>query len=294
VDAICALQVLPEGEVVADTLLVDADERFMFARRLGTGLAGGAGVPGTRPRRRFAGVLGKFALKDRRFLMATTMEPELAFLMASLARVGPGARVLDPCCGSGGLLLSAAALGAASLVGLDTDPAALAGAGSNFEFYGLGQPELLLSDLLDPAASPALDGTRYSAIVCDPPYGMKTRVSAEASGRAASIEPEQARVQVAQITRALLRLAQLALAPGGRLVFFLPLRGSDALEDSAGVLALLQAWAPDEMAGLELLASRKQSFSPTFARWLLVLTIRADTRRDGEARGRSSGLNLMI
>ena len=32
------------------------------------------------------------------------MEPELAFLMANLAQVRGGAAVLDPCCGSGGLV----------------------------------------------------------------------------------------------------------------------------------------------------------------------------------------------
>jgi len=277
--ALCALQGLPEGELAADTLLLDAGSHFTFARRVGVGLAGGAGVPGSRPRRRFAGVLGKFALKERPFCMATTMEPELAFLMASLAGVGPGARVLDACCGSGGLLLCAAALGAARLVGMDTDPEAIAGAASNFAFYSLGQPPeatvtLHLADILRPAASPALDGARgtFDAIVCDPPYGMATRVSAGGSVRATSVEPGQARVQVAEVTRALLQLALLALAPGGRLVFFLPLRGSDAHLDGAGVLALLQAWTPDELrSGLGLLISKKQTFSPTFARWLLVM-----------------------
>ena len=40
------------------------------------------------------------------------MEPEIAFLMANLARVaGPKHRILDPFCGSCSLLLSAAAFG---------------------------------------------------------------------------------------------------------------------------------------------------------------------------------------
>jgi hypothetical protein len=49
------------------------------------------------------------------------MEPEIAILMANLGRVTPSSTVLDPTCGSCGLLIGAAALGATRLVGVDSN-----------------------------------------------------------------------------------------------------------------------------------------------------------------------------
>ena len=76
--------------------------------RLQMGPAGGRGAPGRTPRRCYRGLLGTYALKSRAHTTPVTMEPELAFLMANLAKVGSPGRsstaVLDPCCGSGGLL----------------------------------------------------------------------------------------------------------------------------------------------------------------------------------------------
>ena len=50
----------------------------------------------------------------------TPIRPELGMVMANLARVRPGSLVLDPFCGSGSLLLTAASLGA-SVVGADIE-----------------------------------------------------------------------------------------------------------------------------------------------------------------------------
>jgi hypothetical protein len=49
------------------------------------------------------------------------LQPHLATLTATLAGVGPGALVLDPCCGSGALLEAAWQLGAAAAVGCDLE-----------------------------------------------------------------------------------------------------------------------------------------------------------------------------
>eukprot|EP00961_Rhodomonas_salina_P038076 512015-Rhodomonas_salina.3 len=50
-------------------------------------------------RRPSNGVLRDLALNSRLFVTPTAMQPELAVLMANLAHISPGARVLDPCCG---------------------------------------------------------------------------------------------------------------------------------------------------------------------------------------------------
>lgn len=265
------------GAQVADTLLIDGSGRCSFGTCLARGLAGGPGAPGTRPRRRFAGALGRYALKERPFCVPTTMETELALLMASLARCRPGARVLDPCCGSGGLLLSAAALGCRSMVGLDVDADALAGAATNF-VDGLAEPAFHLADILglERAGAGALGpDARFDAILCDPPYGMKVPVragSSEQQPAGASTATDEARAQVALVLTALLRLARRALLRGGRLVFFLPVRGADSLLDGADSLrSLLERWAPGELAGLALVAARKQTFSSTFCRWIVII-----------------------
>ena len=103
-----------------------------FGHRTSIGLAGTRGAPSQTLRRTHRGLLKEYALKNRRtcnadrFITSTAMEPEIGFLMANLALagvVGGGAkRVLDPCCGSGRLLLYAAALGSTEVVGVDSDP----------------------------------------------------------------------------------------------------------------------------------------------------------------------------
>jgi hypothetical protein len=247
--------------------------------RTAAGLAGGAGAPalgssGRRPRR---GLLGAYALKGRARSVggrSAAMEPELAFLMASLARVQPGSVVLDPCCGSGGLLLCAAALGATATHGLDTCAAPFAGVAAEFASRGLTPPTLAVGDLLARRPEEIAPCT-ISAIICDPPYGMRAAAHL-GEDRAA------ARAGAAHVDRlfasALLRLGSRGLVAGGRLVFFLPVRGAPAADEPIG--AVLDALLPGGLAagGLDLVGGRLQRFSPTFARWLCCVE-RAGGRR---------------
>ena len=53
----------------------------------------------------------KLDIKKRKFIGNTTMDPQLALLMANMAKVGPGSMVLDPFVGTGSLLLAAAEFG---------------------------------------------------------------------------------------------------------------------------------------------------------------------------------------
>ena len=64
--------------------------------------------------------LDHFSLKSRRYIGTTSMPPELTFLMANLARVAKGHLVVDPFAGTGATLISASALGAATM-GFDMD-----------------------------------------------------------------------------------------------------------------------------------------------------------------------------
>ena len=84
-----------------------------------------------------------------------------------------GARVLDLFCGTGALGLEALSRGAASAVLVDSDPAL---ARRNVEALGLGdRAEVVRSDALRwldraPASS-------FDLVLCDPPYGLVSRLS---------------------------------------------------------------------------------------------------------------------
>jgi tRNA (guanine10-N2)-methyltransferase len=56
-------------------------------------------------------LLTRFSIKSRKFIGNTTMDPQLAFLMANLGLVDSGKLVLDPFVGTGSLLLAAAQFG---------------------------------------------------------------------------------------------------------------------------------------------------------------------------------------
>ena len=62
----------------------------------------------TAKRRPNNGILSRFSLSNLHYKTETAMEPELGLLMCSFAKLHkPCSRVLDPCCGSGTLLLAA-------------------------------------------------------------------------------------------------------------------------------------------------------------------------------------------
>ena len=100
------------------------------------------------------------------------MEPELAFLMANWARVTPASRVLDPTCGSCGLLISAAALGATHLVGVDQNASVFENAPLDFDRLALPRPTLVQGDVFAGDGTPALSNATYDAILSDPPYNQ--------------------------------------------------------------------------------------------------------------------------
>uniref|UniRef100_A0A0R3S4K7 UPF0020 domain-containing protein n=1 Tax=Elaeophora elaphi TaxID=1147741 RepID=A0A0R3S4K7_9BILA len=54
-----------------------------------------------------------YSLAERCYIGNTTIDPELSFLQANIAKVDTGSLVLDPFCGTGGLLIAAAHFGAA-------------------------------------------------------------------------------------------------------------------------------------------------------------------------------------
>lgn len=223
---------------------------------------GGGVLPGDPPRFRLLlrlptatpdtrALLGPLDLRKRAFVSTTSLKADRALMLCNLglADAGPGATLLDPFCGSGSLLLAAAALGAAT-VGADIDwrmvsdnrwPIAIRptadrpGRGTeavrmrdNFVEAGLPEPTALLTvDMAAPDAAARLlqanGGRPYDALVTDPPYGRREFQRGEQAWDGALTFKVDAGAQGESLAR-LLDLGVAVLRPGGRLVFLAPVR----------------------------------------------------------------------
>jgi 23S rRNA G2445 N2-methylase RlmL len=109
--------------------------------------------------------LGAAPLHRRAYKLASrpgSLKAPVAYCLALLAGVAPGASVLDLACGAGTILAEAAALAPRGLViGLDADPASLALAHANLTAAGLNAP-IVPADMLASALSSALSPQRES------------------------------------------------------------------------------------------------------------------------------------
>lgn len=103
------------------------------------------------------------------------------------------------------------------------------------------------------------------------------RGTRQPAGGAAVLRARQRSTDV--YVAALLLLASTALRPGGRLACFVPVFGATHAE--AALPSLLEPLMPPSAApsapaassggGLRVVSARQQTFSPTFARWLVCL-----------------------
>jgi tRNA (guanine10-N2)-dimethyltransferase len=124
---------------------------------------------------------------DRPFFQPGSMGPLEARALANLARAGPGRCVLDPFCGTGGILLEAALVGA-DVLGGDAQARMVAGAARNLRhavagpgrssddrYPAPGDWALYRGDAARvPVATDAVD-----AVVFDPPYGRQSRIEGD-------------------------------------------------------------------------------------------------------------------
>lgn len=122
----------------------------------------------------------------------------------ALGRFGPARRVLDACCYLGAWGLRAAALGAESVVCLDSAASALEQVGANAERNGLGdRVSGLHGDVFEGLRALRAEGEQFDLVVLDPPAFIKRRKDAVEGTRA---------------YQRLNRLGLAVLAPGGLLV----------------------------------------------------------------------------
>ena len=134
-------------------------------------------------------LMNQYSLKKRHYLSTTSMDAELALIMANIVHARPGALFFDPFIGTGSLTVACAHFGAV-VFGSDLDPRTLRGKDglslkTNYEQYNFGGRDLgsIISDLVNTplrgwtsSAEQRNDIHRcewLDGIVCDPPYGVR-------------------------------------------------------------------------------------------------------------------------
>ena len=111
---------------------------------------------------------------ERPFFQPGGMDAMLARALANMAGATPESRILDPMCGTGGLLLEAGLLGA-DVVGLDAQRKMVRGTRENLYAFLTGEWELIRGDA---AALPLVDDT-IDGVVFDTPYGRQSKITGE-------------------------------------------------------------------------------------------------------------------
>ncbi|MFB6136238.1 MAG: methyltransferase domain-containing protein [Halobacteriaceae archaeon] len=108
---------------------------------------------------------------DRPFFQPGSMDPMLARALVNFAGARPGAAILDPMCGTGGVLVEAGLVGARAL-GNDAQRKMVRGARENLREYLGGDFAVVRGDATRlPFRDGAVDG-----VVFDAPYGRQSKV----------------------------------------------------------------------------------------------------------------------
>ncbi|MCK5037895.1 MAG: hypothetical protein KAS16_02240 [Thermoplasmata archaeon] len=141
--------------------------------------------------------------KDRPFSHPISLHPRYARAMVNLARVKPEDVLLDPFCGTGGILIEGGMIGA-HIIGSDMDPRMIEGCGINLSHF-LGKDNEFQLHELDVADIGKLG--KVDAIATDPPYGRSASTAKEDVGEL--------------YERALEAFVDI-LKPGGRLAIVFP------------------------------------------------------------------------
>jgi len=95
------------------------------------------------------------------------MSPKLARCMVNLTRIKNSDRLLDPFCGTGGIIIEAGIIGA-RVVGTDIDPKMVIGTIENLQHCDIKDYEVFQADARKLKLPYEVDG-----VATDPPYGIQ-------------------------------------------------------------------------------------------------------------------------
>jgi len=119
-------------------------------------------------------LLEKRKVGERPFFSPISLHPKYARALINLTGVKRGGTVLDPFCGTGGIVIEAAEMGMKAMAS-DFDEEMVIGCRENMDFYGLALHDFDVLDIGD-------IGDRFhdvDAICTDPPYGRSTKTGGE-------------------------------------------------------------------------------------------------------------------
>lgn len=121
-----------------------------------------------------SGPLRARKVSERPFFSPISLHPKYARAIINLTGVKRGGTVLDPFCGTGGIVIEAAAMGMKALAS-DFDPEMVDGTLENMDYFGFDIAGYEVADIKDiPGLFSDID-----AVVCDPPYGRSTKLGGE-------------------------------------------------------------------------------------------------------------------
>jgi tRNA (guanine10-N2)-dimethyltransferase len=109
---------------------------------------------------------------NKPFFQPGSMDPMLARALVNVAGARPGARLLDPMCGTGGVLVEAGLVGA-NVVGVDAQWKMVRGALANLDAYLSG---VAYDTVRGDATRLPLRDDCVSGVVFDAPYGRQSKV----------------------------------------------------------------------------------------------------------------------
>ena len=113
-------------------------------------------------------------VQHRPFFSPISLHPKLARALVNLSMVKKGETLLDPFCGTGGILLEAALIGV-NVVGSDIEDKMIEGCKKTLDFYNVKNYKLFCSDIGDIHSNIS----KVDAVVTDLPYGKSTTTKGE-------------------------------------------------------------------------------------------------------------------
>lgn len=117
------------------------------------------------------GLFEKRKNQDRPFSSPVSLDPVLARVLVNLSEVSAGDSVLDPFCGTGGILIEAGLCGC-GVSGTDVKEEMVKGTRENLEEYGI-----IAHDIkeLEVSEAPEVFESSFDAVITDLPYGKASK-----------------------------------------------------------------------------------------------------------------------
>ena len=113
-------------------------------------------------------------VQNRPFFSPISLHPKLARAIVNLSSIKRGGKLLDPFCGTGGILIEAGLIGA-KIIGCDIEEKMIVGCKKNLEYYKIKNYQLFQTDIGNIRSYIK----KVDAVVTDLPYGRSTTTKGE-------------------------------------------------------------------------------------------------------------------